>query len=107
MNISGLHLSVDEAMTSTELHDRWLQLFHLRNEAHKLAAAMWLEWKNTTEPVKANRLWKEYSAFQSDYRVLAAWTDLVHTAWVFATDGRRCRFLTKHSTADRTPVSTS
>ncbi len=107
MNNIGLHLSVDEVMTSTELHEKWLQLFRRRTEAHKIAAAMWQEWKNTTEPVKAARLWARYSAFQSEYRVLAAWTDLAHTAWVFATDGRECRFLTSHVTAGRTPVATS
>jgi hypothetical protein len=34
-------------------------------------------------------LWKQYAAFQSDYRVLSAWTDLLHTAWVFSTEGRK------------------
>lgn len=93
MNDIGLDLSVDEGVTSTQLHDRWLELFHRRNAARRRAAAMWRLWKETTEPVKARRLWLEYSAVQSDYRVLAAWTDLAHTAWVFATDGRESRFL--------------
>jgi hypothetical protein len=107
-NIDALHLSVADGVSSTELHDSWLQLFHRRNEAAKTAAAMWQQWKDAPEgSVEAGRLWRKYSAFQSEYRVLAAWTDLFHTAWVFSTDGRQCRFVTSHSRAGRALVSTS
>ena len=46
-------------------------------------------------------------ALQSDWRVLTAWRDLLHTAWVFSTDGRQCRFLTKDAKAQDTLVSIS
>ena len=107
-NIEVLHLSVDDGVSPSELHDTWLQLFHRRNEAKRTAAGMWQQWKDAPDgSSEADRLWKAYSAFQSEYRVLAAWTDLCHTAWVFSTDGRRCRFLTSHVTAGRALVSTS
>ncbi len=109
-NIDALHLSVDDGVSPSELHDTWLQLFHRRNEAKRTAAAMWQQWKDAPEgSAEADRLWKAYSAFQSEYRVLAAWTDLFHTAWVFSTDGRQCRFLTSgsDSRAGRALVSTS
>ena len=107
-NIEALHLRVDDGVSSTELHDTWLQLFHRRNEAPKTAAAMWQQWEEAPDgSAEADRLWRQYSAFQSEYRVLAAWTDLFHTAWVFSTDGRQCRLLPSHSTAGRALVSTS
>jgi hypothetical protein len=99
-NIEVLHLNVDDGVSSMELHDTWLQLFRRRSEAAKTAAGMWQQWKDAPGgSVQADRLWARYSAFQSEYRVLAAWTDLCHTAWVFSTDGRHCRFLPSHSTA--------
>jgi hypothetical protein len=107
-NIEVLHLSVDDDVNSTELHDTWLQLFRRRTEAAKTAAAMWQQWKDAPDgSAEADRLWRQYSAFQSEYRVLAGWTDLFHTAWVFSTDGRKCRFLPSKSTAGRALVSTS
>jgi hypothetical protein len=39
--------------------------------------------------------------------VLTAWRDLLHTAWVFSTDGRQCRFMTERPKADDTLVSIS
>ena len=101
-NSIGVHLCVDHGITSTQLHDEWLRLFHASTEAARTAGEMWQEWKNSTanektESSETRRLWAQYSAFQSDYRVLTAWRDLVHTAWVFSTDGRKCRFVMEHS----------
>lgn len=105
MSNSGVCLQVDEAWTSTQLHDTWLRLFHQRNTAAKTSAALWQQWKDadsTGDSAKADRLWKEYSGFQSNYRVLAAWTDLFHTAWVFATDGQTCQWITNPEAKTRT-----
>jgi hypothetical protein len=112
MSNIGVHLRVDQGITSTQLHDEWLRLFHASNEAAKAAGQMWQEWKNATgndrqESPETRRLWAQYSALQSDYRVLTAWRDLLHTAWVFSTDGRQCRFLTKDAKVDDTLVSIS
>ena len=73
---------------------------------------MWQEWNNATvnekiESPETRRLWAQYSAFQSDYRVLTAWRDLLHSAWVFSTDGRKCRLVTEHSKTGDTLVSIS
>jgi hypothetical protein len=112
MSNIGVHLHVDPGITSTQLHDEWLRLFHASNEAAKAAGQMWQEWKTATandrqESPETRRLWAQYSALQSDYRVLTAWRDLLHTAWVFATDGRECRFMVKDSKVDDTLVSIS
>ncbi len=111
-NNIGVHLRVDHGITSTQLHDEWLRLFHASNEAAKVAGQMWQEWKNTTadgrrESPETRQLWAQYCASQSDWRVLTAWRDLLHTAWVFSTDGRQCQFLTERSKADDTLVSIS
>jgi hypothetical protein len=112
MSNIGIHLRVDHGITSTQLHDEWLRLFHASNEAAKASAEMWQEWKNTTadgrrESPETRQLWAQYSASQSDWRVLTAWRDLLHTAWVFSTDGRQCRFMTEGAKADDTLVSIS
>ena len=108
INIDALTLSVDDGLSPVELHDTWLQLFRRRNEAAKIAMAMFEQYKAAVEgSTEANRLWLKYSACQSEYRVLAAWTDLFHTAWVFATDGRQCRFVTCNSTAAKALVAAS
>jgi hypothetical protein len=112
MSNTGVELRVDYGVTSTQLHDEWLRLFHASNEAAKVAGRMWQEWKTATadgrrESPETRRLWAQYRAFQSDWRVLTAWRDLFHTAWVFATDGRACRFMTEDSKVDDTLVSIS
>jgi hypothetical protein len=112
MSTIGVHLRVDNGITSTQLHDEWLRLFRAGTEAEKVAARMWQEWKNATaneklESPESRRLWAQYSAFQADYRVLTAWRDLLHTAWVFSTDGRKCQLLVDRSKADDALVSSS
>ncbi len=76
-NIDALHVSVDDGVSRSELHDTWLQLFHRRNKAKRTAAVVWQQWKDAPDgSAVVDRLWAQYSAFQSEYRVLAAWTDL-------------------------------
>jgi hypothetical protein len=108
INIDALHLSVKDGVSPSQLHGTWLALFRRRTEAAKTAAAMFEQYQVAADgSVEANRLWNRYAAFQSEYRVLAAWTDLFHTAWVFATEGRRCRFVTSDTTTAKALVSTS
>jgi hypothetical protein len=96
MSSIGVELQVAEGVTASQLHDEWLRLFHRRNKAAKSAERLWQRWRSTVEgSAESDRLWSEYSAFQSEYRVLAAWTNVMHSAWVFATDGRECSLLTE------------
>jgi hypothetical protein len=61
-NIDALHLSVDDSVSSTELHDTWLELFHRRNEAKRTATRMWEQWKDAPDgSVEADRLWSGVS----------------------------------------------
>jgi hypothetical protein len=103
-------LQVAEGVSSTQLHDMWLQLFRRRSEMVKVSGALWTQWKNaeaTGVSARADRLWKQYAAFQSDYRVLSAWTDLMHTAWVFSTEGRQCPLVGDLTATERVAALTS
>jgi hypothetical protein len=95
----GVCVSVGPGYGSARLHDEWLRLFRLCSAVGEAAGVMFREWKDATpdgtrESAESARLWREYSVFQSEYRVLCAWRDVLHAAWVFSTDGRECRFLT-------------
>lgn len=112
MESMGVDLSVDEGVTSARLHDEWLRLYRRCREASTVAGLAYKAWDEVTpddgsESAESPRLWAEYVACQSDCRVLCAWRDLLHTAWVFSINGRGCRFLEDRSDADDTLVSIS
>jgi hypothetical protein len=101
---------IADGVSSIQLHDLWLQLFRRRSEMVKVSGALWRQWKAaeaTGSSARADRLWKQYVAFQSDYRVLAAWTDLLHTAWVFSTEGRTCPLVGDLAATQRVAALTS
>jgi hypothetical protein len=94
-------LRIADGVSSTQLHDLWLELFRRRNEMAMRSGELWRQWKAAETVAKsawadrlwkqeADRLWRQYMVLQRDYRVLSAWTDLLHTGWVFSTDGREC-----------------
>jgi hypothetical protein len=92
MNEMMVDLRVAEGVSPLQLHEMWLALFRRRREMAESSSVLFHRWKNAEdvgEEALAHRLWRQYSAFQADFRVLCAWTDLVHTAWVFSTEGRR------------------
>ena len=101
---------VADAVSSIQLHDLWLQLFRRRSEMVKVSGALWRQWKAAEAmdaSARADRLWKQYAAFQSDYRVLSAWTDLLHTAWVFSTEGRKSSLIGDLAVTERVAALTS
>ena len=96
MESTAVDVHITEGVSSIQLHDLWLVLFRRRSEMVKVSGALWRQWKAAETrgaSARAERLWKQYAAFQSDYRVLSAWTDLLHTAWVFSTEGRKCSLM--------------
>ena len=102
-------LRIAEGVSSVQLHDMWLQLFRRRSEMVKISGALWKQWKTaeaTGGSARADRLWKQYCAFQSDYRVLSAWTDLLHTAWVFSTEGRKSALIGDLAVTERVAALT-
>jgi hypothetical protein len=102
-------LRITEGVSSVQLHDLWLQLFRRRSEMVKVSGALWKQWKAaeaTGGSARADRLWKQYCAFQSDYRVLSAWTDLLHTAWVFFTEGRKSALIGDLAATERVAALT-
>ena len=110
MDSMTVDLRIAESVGSIQLHDMWLQLFRRRSEMVKVSGALWRQWKaaeSVGSSVRADRLWKQYCAFQSEYRVLSAWTDLLHTAWVFSTEGRTCSLLGDLAVTERVAALTS
>jgi hypothetical protein len=110
MESMTVDLRIADGVSSIQLHDMWLQLFRRRGEMVKISGALWRQWKTADAAgacARADRLWKQYSAFQSDYRVLSAWTDLLHTAWVFSTDGRTCSLVGDLAVTERVAALTS
>ena len=102
-------LRIADGVSSPQLHDMWLQLFRRRSEMEKISGALWRQWKAaeaTGASARADRLWRQYSAFQSEYRVLSAWTDLLHTAWVFSTEGRKCPLIGDLTATERVAALT-
>src|ERR671928_1789138 len=103
-------LRIADGVSSIQLHDLWLALFRRRSEMVKVSGALWRQWKAAEAmgaSARADRLWKQYAAFQSDYRVLSAWTDLLHTAWVFSTEGRRSALIGDLAVTERVAALTS
>jgi hypothetical protein len=101
---------IADGVSPIQLHDLWLQLFRRRSEMVKVSGALWRQWKVAEASggsARADRLWKQYVAFQSDYRVLCAWTDLLHTAWVFSTEGRQCPLVGDLAVTQRVAALTS
>jgi hypothetical protein len=96
-------LRIADGVKATQLHDKWLELFRRRGEIAKESAELFRQWKaieDTFELAEADRLWRQYMVVQRDYRVLSAWTDLLHSAWVFTTDGRECSVISDLLLAD-------
>ena len=110
MESMAVDLHIADGVSSIQLHDLWLQLFRRRSEMVKVSSALWRQWKAAEASggsARADRLWKQYAAFQSDYRVLSAWTDLLHTAWVFSTEGRKCPLVGDLAATQRVAALTS
>jgi hypothetical protein len=96
MESALVDLEIADGVSSRQLHDMWVQLFRRRSEAVKVSCGLWKAWKDavaTGSSAQVDRLWRQYCAFQSDYRVLSAWADLLHAAWVFSTEGRTCSLI--------------
>jgi hypothetical protein len=91
MGATGVHLSVDDGITASDLRDQWSRLVTCRDDAWNAAAIMWQEWLDVSEcdpgSLRSDELEAEYLALRRDYRVLAAWASVVYAAWVFVSEG--------------------
>ncbi len=70
-----------------ELWTYWLELAEVSKTAGELMIAIGQQWKDATDVVLERQLWTEYQSAARQYDVLSAWKDVVHSAYVFMTEG--------------------
>ena len=88
-----LFVTLETTATADELWGRWQYLCELSETVGAHVTEIGQRWKDTTDPTVRDRLWVEYEAQTREYRVLAAWTELFYTAFIFSTDGAHCAAL--------------
>jgi hypothetical protein len=87
-----LEVSVTD-IPSEELFDTWQQLLRLRVRADAYISQVRARFDQATNPVERERLWARLEVLWPSYQVLSAWTDVVHAAYVFATEGYESLFM--------------
>jgi hypothetical protein len=92
LQLGTLGLSVTD-IPSEELFDTWQDLLALRMRADAYITAMRARFDKATDLVERERLWARLEVLWPSYQVLSAWTDVVHAAYVFATEGHESLFM--------------
>ena len=87
-----LEVSVTD-IPSEELFDTWQELLRLRVRADAYLAEVRARFDKATNLVERERLWARLEVLWPSYQVLSAWTDVVHAAYVFATEGYESLFM--------------
>lgn len=87
-----------EGYTPEELFAEWQRLSVLRTEANRFVDEYRRKWEITTDLDEKAQLWSELDDMWPEFEVLAAWTELFYTAWVFSTRGCNSEFLKYHVT---------
>jgi hypothetical protein len=85
-------LSVTDA-SSEELFDTWQGLLELRMRADDFLAEMRGRFERAKGLVERDRLWADLEMLWPSYQVLSAWTDVMHAAYVFTTEGQESLFM--------------
>ena len=86
-------LSLSTNATPDELLDRCQHLSELSDQAstHMVEVRRW--WADATDTDAKDRFWVEFQTATREFRVVAAWTQLFYTAFIFCTDGAECAAL--------------
>ena len=87
-----LEVSVPD-IPSEELFDTWQVLVRLRVRADAYITEVRARFDKATNLVERERLWARLEVLWPSYQVLSAWTDVVHAAYVFATEGYESLFM--------------
>ena len=87
-----LGLSVSD-IPSEDLFDTWQGLLALRMRADAYITEMRARFEKATNVADRERLWARLEVLWPSYQVLSAWTDVVHAAYVFATEGYESLFM--------------
>ena len=87
-----LGLSVSD-IPSEELFDTWQGLLALQAHADDYLAELRGRFDKATDLVERERLWQRLELLWPNYQVLSAWTDLMHVAYVFTTEGHESLFM--------------
>lgn len=86
-------VTLESSATADELWDQWQYLSRLVEQAGARMTALGQQWKDTDDPVAREGAWSAYEAGARDYRVLASWSQIFYSAYVFSTDGADCAAL--------------
>jgi hypothetical protein len=87
-----LEVSVTD-IPSAELFDTWQDLLALRMRADAYITEMRARFDEATSLTERDRFWARLEVLWPSYQVLSAWTDVVHAAYVFATEGYESLFM--------------
>jgi hypothetical protein len=90
--VHTLGLSIAD-VSSEELFDTWQALLALRAHADDYLADMRGRFDQADNLTDRERLWEHLEVLWPNYQVLSAWVDLMHVAYVFATEGHESLFL--------------
>ena len=90
--VHTLGLSVTD-IPSEELFDTWQCLLALRMRADAYLAELRGRVDRAPNLIERQRLWSRVEVLWPSYQVLSAWTDVVHAAYVFATEGYESLFM--------------
>jgi hypothetical protein len=90
--VHTLGLSVAD-VSSEELFDTWQGLLALRTDADDFLADMRSRFDKADGLTERERLWAQLEVLWPSYQVLSAWTEVMHAAYVFATEGHESLFM--------------
>ena len=84
-----------EGMSPKDLYEEWQRLERSHGEATRAVESLYEEWKDVPyfQVGRKAKSWSDYSTAWCDRQVLAAWKELMYSAWVFSVQGCDSRFL--------------
>jgi hypothetical protein len=82
-------IGVGLATTATveQLLNTWLELSLLRVEISQRANARDEQWRDAADLDTKDGLWAEREVLWTEYRIISAWTEMIHSFHTFLVDG--------------------
>lgn len=91
-----------ENFSDDELFELWQMLLAIRSRAEARINDVSEGFDTAATPDARKRCWEEMTTLWSHYLVLSAWTDVIHAAWIFSTEGHDSMFLAEEGSPFRT-----